>query len=210
MNGWQRQIEHPTIGRFRRRAAVGVLVVATAIAALLFPPSAAAQDVEVLLPHKEAQVKFALLYSFSLMITWPDSAFGDEKSPFVIGVLGDRPNLHYLDRVAETKKEIRGHPIVIERYQTEAEMHDCHLLFIAGNAPPSVESAALARPTKRAMLVVAERSLETDPPRSHIQFVIENQVVKFHLDFEAAKDRQLQVDPRLLKLARVMPAARQP
>jgi hypothetical protein len=101
-----------------------LLALAIVLAGQTWMRPAGAQEIEVLLPHKEAQVKCALLYSFSLMIGWPESAFADAKSPFVIGVLGDRPHLHYLDRVVATKKEIRGRPLVVRRFGNVAEIRD--------------------------------------------------------------------------------------
>ncbi len=187
-----------------------VLALSAILVTLAACPAARAQEIEVLLPDKEAQVKCALLYSFSLLTTWPTEAFADDKSPFVIGVLGERPHLHYLDRVAEAKKEIRGRKLVIERYRTVDQIAACQVLFVAGTVPIDVEQAAIKRVAGRSLLVVGERPLAGSAAPTHIHFLIQNQRVKFLVDVAAAKARQLQIDPRLLTLASSAPGGVQP
>jgi hypothetical protein len=189
----------PLDGRIYRRRAVAALWGLALVAGS--HRLAGAQEVEVLLPEKEAQVKCALLYSFCLMVEWPARAFTDAKSPLVIGVLGERPHLNYLDRVAQ--KEVRGRPLVIERYRSATQIGTCHILFITAKVSLQDETAAIEKLAQAHTLVVGERPLDVAAPPTHIHFVIENQAVKFHLDHDAVKARQLQVDPRLMKLARL-------
>lgn len=168
-----------------------------------------AQEVEVLLPAKEAQVKCAFLYSFGLMINWPDFAFPAADAPFVIGVLGERPHSELLDRLAATKK-IRGRTIIIRRYSKAEEIDACHILFVTAGVAPALEQAARQRLAKRPVVIVGERPLDGVQAAAPVHFVIENQVVKFRIDLEAAKARQLQIDPRLLKLATTAAPSSQP
>jgi len=168
-----------------------------------------AQEVEVLLPAKEAQVKCAFLYSFGLMVNWPNAAFPAADSPFVIGVLGERSHSELLDRLAATKK-IRGRNILIRRYSKVEEIDACHILFVTAGVAPAQEQAAQQRIGKRPVLIVGERPLDGGQAASPVHFVIENQVVKFRIDLDAAKARQLQIDPRLLKLAATAVPSSQP
>src|SRR6185369_3485103 len=96
------------LDRGRRRPGEPTLwgiAVALALVFTVAPAGVRAQDVEVLLPEKECQVKYALLYSFGLMTTWPAQAFDPpDTGPFVIGVLGSKPFPEYLERIAQTKK----------------------------------------------------------------------------------------------------------
>lgn len=205
MSDERRQFEHQG-GKLHRRRAVAALF-GFALAACSHRPALAQQAI-VLLPEKEAQVKCAFLYSFCLMIEWPAQAFADAKSPVVIGVLGERPHLSYLDRVA--KKEVRGRPVTIERYGNVSQIGHCHILFLTSKVSLADEAAALAKLAQSHTLVVGERPLHAAAAATHIHFVIENQVVKFHLDHDAVKKRQLTVDPRLIKLARLKPATTPP
>src|SRR5207248_3344589 len=121
---------------------------------LLAPTRLVAQDVEVLLPEKECQVKYALLYSFGLLTTWPPQTFDPpDTGPFVIGVLGTKPFPEYLARIAETKK-IQNRPIVIRRFKAPDEVRGCHLLYVTNAIAPESEQAVVRRLAKQPVLVV--------------------------------------------------------
>lgn len=166
----------------------------------LIPAAAGAQQVEVLLPEKECQVKYALLYSFGLLTTWPAGAFeGAGNRPFVIGVLGDKPFPEYLDRIAANKK-IQNRTIVIRRCKTADEIGSCHILYITSAVARDVEQAVLRKLAKEPVLMVGEHSPGPGDAQTVIQFIIEQGAVKFLLDAEAAKAHDLQIDPRLLTL----------
>ena len=168
----------------------------------LTPAFAPAQDVEVLLPEKECQVKYALLYSFGLLTTWPREAFDPpDGGPFVIGVLGSKPFPEYLARIASTKK-IQGRAIVIRRYKLPEEVQQCHILYITSSVTRQAEQAVMRKFAGRPVLLVGEPSLDGHPSRVNIEFIIEQGTVKFDLNIEATKARHLHIDPRLLKLAR--------
>ncbi len=170
--------------------------------AVLSPALAAAQEVEVLLPEKECQVKYALLYSFGLLTTWPAQSFHPpEAGPFVIGVLGTKPFPEYLARIAETKK-IQNRSIVVRRFKTPDDVAGCHLLYVTSSTAPDQEQAVVRKLALQPVLIVSERPAEAGPSEATIQFVIEQGVVKFVLNADAAKAHQLQIDPRLLKLAK--------
>jgi hypothetical protein len=185
-----------------RTIGLGLIAILSALAILSAPRAAAAQDVEVLLPEKECQVKYALLYSFGLLTTWPPQTFDPpDTGPFVIGVLGTKPFPEYLARIAETKK-VQNRPIVIRRFKAPDEVGGCHLLYVTNAVAPEAEQAVVRRLAKQPVLVVTERATDSEPSGATIQFLIEQGAVKFLLNTEAAKSHQLQIDPRLVKLAK--------
>jgi hypothetical protein len=163
---------------------------------------ATAQEVEVLLPEKECQVKYALLYSFGLMTTWPAESFGaDVKASFVIGVIGTKPFPEYLARIATTKK-IQGRQIAIQRYKEPDEIGRCQILYVTSSVTPEVERSIVRKLANEPVLVVSEQASELDENGATIRFVIEQGAVRFLLNAEAAKARRLQFDARLLNLAK--------
>src|SRR5437867_1187382 len=54
-------------------------------------------------PPKEYQVKAVFLFNFAQFVEWPPAAFADDKSPIVIGILGDDPFGAYLDEVVRAE-----------------------------------------------------------------------------------------------------------
>jgi hypothetical protein len=188
------------VTRERRFALLrGVCTLVCAVATLA-PLRAIGQEAEFLLPEKECQVKYALLYSFGLLTTWPAEAFDPpDGGPFVIGVFGTKPFPEYLTRISETKK-IQGRKIIIRRFQTSEEVGHCHILYVTNSAPSDAEKAVARKLAQQPVLLVSERALESGT--GMIEFVIEHGAVKFLLNAEVAKVHRLQIDPRLLKLAK--------
>ncbi len=170
--------------------------------AAVLPDSVTGQETEVLLPEKECQVKYALLYSFGLLTTWPAEAFDPpDGGPFIIGLLGTKPFPEYLARMAESKK-IQGRKIEIRNFQTAEDVGRCHLLYVTNAAPPEAEQAMVRKLAQQPVLLVSERTPEREGGAGMIVFLIEQGAVKFLLNADAAKAHRLQIDPRLLKLAK--------
>jgi hypothetical protein len=178
---------------------VSILVVAGLVMTRAFAP---AQEVEVLLPEKECQVKYALLYSFGLLTAWPPESFEPaDTGPFVIGVLGTKPFPEYLARIAASKK-IQGRAIVIRHYKLPEEVKKCHILYVTSSVAKDSEQAIIRKFADQPVLLVSEPAAEGQESAAIIEFIIEQGTVKFVLDVEAAKAHHLHVDPRLLKLAK--------
>src|SRR5262245_53334289 len=64
---------------------------------------------------REYQVKAVFLFNFAQFVEWPSPAFPEERTPLVIGVLGDDPFGPYLDEVVRGEK-INARPLVIQRF----------------------------------------------------------------------------------------------
>jgi hypothetical protein len=199
--------KQPSADQWRSAAtrAVGLCTVAVLVFAMAIVGAVrvtVAQEVEVLLPEKECQVKYALLYSFGLMTAWPAESFGaDMKAPFVIGVIGTKPFPEYLARIAATKK-IQGRQIAIQRYKEPDEIGRCQILYVTSSVTPEVERSIVGKLANEPVLVVSEQAAELGESGATIRFVIEQGAVRFLLNAEAAKVRRLQFDARLLNLAK--------
>jgi hypothetical protein len=193
----------------RARCAGWIAAVAAALFTFWPAGELVAQDVEVLLPERECQVKYALLYSFGLLTTWPAETFAPpDTGPFVIGVLGDKPFPEYLTRIADTKK-IQSRAIVIRRFRTPEEIRSCQILYVTSGVSADVEQAVVKMLAGRPVLIVSDHAPAGGRPAT-IQFVIEQGAVKFVLEANDAKARALHVDPRLLKLAKRTSSAPNP
>ncbi len=57
------------------------------------------------------------LFYFSQFVDWPAAAFADERSPIVIGVLGDDPFDGALDQ-AVAGERVNGRPIIVRRLKS--------------------------------------------------------------------------------------------
>ena len=97
-------------------AVLKTLVVAL-LAMLLVAPTRAASPTEY-------QLKAVFLYNFSRFVEWPQTAFAEPQSPFVVGVFGFDPFGSDLDEA------VRGHPLLVRRVRTAAQAAQCQILFI--------------------------------------------------------------------------------
>lgn len=190
-----------------RRLALGgrspALLAACLLAVAL--PQRGARGQQVVESHRECNVKAVTLYAFGRYVTWPDSAFADGTSPFVIGVLGDKPIQDALNLIA-AKKKLNNRPIVIRKLATPQECGDCHIAFITNDAPAEIEAQLFAAAAGKPILLVGERPGFIE--RGGVaNFVASGATVRFELSPEHGDTVQLSLDAKLLSLS-VKPALR--
>ncbi len=157
---------------------------------------------EISASQREWQVKYAFLYSFGLLTKWPETAFQTTSDRFVIVVAGTTPFGADLDRIAQTKK-IGGRQVVIVRLATDVPLPACQVLFVPKSVQPAQEERLVADSKGRPVLLVGERSGFGDQ-RGAVRFYVDVDTVKFELNPRAAEERQLALDPRLLKLGKLV------
>ena len=156
----------------------------------------------VVLPERECQLKYAYHYSFSLLMNWPDSAFGSPTAPFVIGVYGDKDFGELLDRLARSK-EVRGRDIEIVRLKKPDEYRHCHILYITESTSTADRDALLKRTLRKPVLIAGE----TDgfhQAGAVVNFYLADDSVRFFLNLDEADRRQLTASARLSKVATVV------
>ena len=180
--------------------AIGVLL------ALLGPtaPPAHAQDTD----SPEYLIKAGFIYNFASLVQWPSTSFSQADSPIVIAVLGEDHFGATLDHVLQAKK-IDGHPFVIKRFKSLPELtksvanpKECQILYVSSSATPHL-SEAIQVFRGLPILTIGEipgfaRS------GGIINFVLENNRIRFEVNVQAAKDADLNISSRLLALARIV------
>jgi hypothetical protein len=150
----------------------------------------------------EYQLKAAFLFNFVKFVEWPAEAFAGERSPLTICVYGADPFGDTLDNVVrgETVGE-RG--LIVQRPESPGELRDCHVLFVSRSEKermPEILSHVEGAP----VLTVAD----TDgflKAGGIINFVLEDNKVRFLINPEAAERNRLKVSSKLLRLARSAP-----
>src|ERR1041385_8146746 len=75
------------------------------------------------------QIEAAYLYNFTRFVEWPATVFANDRSPLVLGVLGQDPFGSLLDDLVSGER-INGRPIIVRRFARVADVDDCHVLFI--------------------------------------------------------------------------------
>ena len=149
----------------------------------------------------EYEIKAAFLYKFAQFTEWPEEAFDDEKSPFVIAVLGKDPFGEVLDKVVRNKR-IGKRAIVVRRYKELEKLGTCHILFV-----PAAEARRMERLNKalhgKPILSVGE-SKGFASQGGMINFYIASKKVRFEINPAAARRADLRISAKLLKVARIV------
>ncbi len=155
---------------------------------------------EMIDPRQEYNVKAVYLYSFGRYVTWPSTAFDAGPSPFVIGILGEDPLGAAIDQIAQLKK-VQGRTIVVRRFASLQGYRPCHMLFIAKSVPPDEQAAAIARFRGKPVLLVGEVP-GFAAQGGTVNFFVSGDTVRFEINMDTARSQGLEIDARLLSLAR--------
>ena len=174
-----------------------IIIALLFLTSLLRPTSTLAQEAAA----SEYQVEAAFLYHFAEFVEWPTEAFTTHDTPFVIGVLGENPFGKALEE-AVRDKAINGHPLRLMHFDNRslAELHQCHILFIAPSERKHLPEIFQALKQKSVLTVGhMERFIEMG---GMINFIIEGKRVRFEINDEAARRVSLKISAKLLTLAR--------
>ncbi|WP_109110220.1 YfiR family protein [Azospirillum sp. TSO35-2] len=140
----------------------------------------------------EAAVKATFLYKFIAFVSWPDSAFPDPSSPFVLCVEGPDPFGELLDR-AVAGQSAAGRPITLWRAPRFEAGSGCHLLY-SRSSPGRLRGAPV--------LTVTDGDSAVDTGAGAVvTFVLRDDRVRFIIDAAAAQDNHLTISSKLMSLA---------
>jgi hypothetical protein len=152
--------------------------------------AAAAED------RLEPAVKSVYLFKFADYVEWPEGTFKSPDAPFVICVLGRDPLGSSLDE-AVRGRSVGGRPIVVRRIDHASLCGDAQGMFVSSVRADRRDEIAAALGS-RGVLTVADKGAGAG---AIIQFVIEDDKVRFEIDADAARRAGLKLSSRLLSLA---------
>jgi hypothetical protein len=154
---------------------------------------------------REYEVKAVFLFNFSQFVDWPDGAFGDERSPLVIGVLGEDPFGAALDE-AVRGETVNGRPLAVRRYEKVEDVDACHILFIDRTQREQLERI-LDTLTARSCLTVSDAE-NFATAGGIIQFVTIDNRIRLQINLDAAKLANLTISSKLLRPAQIVTTRR--
>ena len=149
----------------------------------------------------EYAVKAAFLFNFTKFVEWPESSFDGADSPIVIGIVGDDPFGDNLARIVAGQK-VQGRGIVIRNKRYSDDFRTCHVLFIS-TSERHHSNQILADLQASAVLTVSDNEGFADAG-GVMQFVTEDNHIRFVINLNAAARNHLHVSAKLLALARVI------
>lgn len=197
----RRFLDSSLMGRVGRPAVTGAPIGisrATLLVLVLLIPAlqGRAQDAP-----SEYQVKAAYLFNFLKFVEWPENTFVDPLAPMVIGVVGDDPFGIALPQVV-IGKTVQGRDVVVRIYRSGEDLRGAHILFISSSERKKLP-AILSSLHSSGVLTVADMEGFLDLG-GMIQFVPENNRVRFAINVEAARRAKLKMSSKLLSLAKTV------
>lgn len=151
----------------------------------------------------EYQLKAVFLYNFAQFVDWPERAFSDARTPFVIGVLGDDPFGPFLDATVEEQR-VAGRPLVVRRLRHLEDARDCHIVFVSRSETARLDDVRTALGGRPILLVsdidgFAEQG-------GMIGFVMDQNRVRIRVNPRRAHAAGLTISSQLLRVAQVVGA----
>jgi hypothetical protein len=186
---WRRFHKTPRVRWFLHRAIV--MLAAALIAAAAEPTAAVAAA-----PYPEEAVKAVFLYRFAGYVSWPASTANARQ--FTIAVLG-------ADNVAEQLNgflpghPIQGKPARVIAVRDLGQIGDAQILYIGPGVPGRL-SVLIESLKDRPILIVTDQPGALDEG-STVNFLLEQQHVRFEISTAAAKRSGLQISSGLLAVA---------
>jgi YfiR/HmsC-like len=151
----------------------------------------------------EYELKAAFLFNFAKFIDWPGKSFGGTNSAFTVCVIGPDPFGKILDTYF-SGKTIAGHVAEVDRFPSPAEAlgKRCQIAFISPSERPHFREVIASFRGQSTLLVGdADGFAESG---GAIEFLLENEHVRFAINPEAADRADLKVSSKLLALAEIV------
>jgi hypothetical protein len=149
----------------------------------------------------EFNIKATFLYNFTQFIDWPAEAFSAADAPFVIAILGIDPFRNSIDEAVAGEK-VNGHPVVVQRFETTADIKSCNILFISTSEAGKLGEIMAALPNKHILTVSDLPDIISSG--GIIRFTRQKNKIKLQINLTASKAADLTISSKLLQLAQII------
>jgi hypothetical protein len=174
----------------RQALLVGLTLLSAMVSSFAF-----AQDATEL----ERQVKAAYIFKFGNYVHWPDKTFADASSPMVIGIVDDEPLADELERIS-IGHTTGNRPAVIRRLNAKSAEERVHILYITQDINKYL-STYLTTFQQAPTLIITD-AVDGLNAGSIINFVHENNRLRFDVSLRAMELYKIKLDASLLTVAR--------
>ena len=153
-------------------------------------------------PPTEARVKAAFVFNFARYVDWPDTAFADDRSPYVVGIYGRSDLAEALEETLRDKS-VHGRSVTLRRFsRAEPVGQPLHLLVVAHGEP--VDLRTLASSTPGAPVLTVGDTAGFCQRGGAINFYLEDGKVRFEMNLDVIERLGLRVSSSLMRLARLV------
>lgn len=160
---------------------------------------------------REYKIKAAFLYNFIQFVDWPEEKKPNQDDPIILGIIGEDPFGDSFEPIES--KQIKGGKSLIKRFEGIEKLkksHDkgqskidslrkCHLLFICSSEEDHLKEI-INLVSGYGVLTVGESS-NMLKSGGVINFLVEENKVRFEINLKTAKQEKLKIRSQLLRLA---------
>lgn len=151
----------------------------------------------------EYLIKAGFTYNFAKLMQWPASAFPQPDSPIVIGILGGDPIGGTLDAVLAGKK-VNNRSFVVKHLKWgSSDIKGCNILYVSTSEAAHLDE--IFHLVKGQPILTIGQMPDFARRGGIINFIIEDDKVRFEVNVEAAKQADISISSRLLTLAKIIP-----
>jgi hypothetical protein len=146
----------------------------------------------------EYEIKAVFLYHFTQFVAWPEAAFAQPDSPFVIGLVGADPFGTALNSIIGGEAVGRHRLAVMTINDVSAEFR-CQILYFTEESENLLD---LQRLRTAPVLTVGE-SDSFYKKGGMIQFFLDRRRIRLKVNLEEARAHSLEISAKLLRVADV-------
>lgn len=149
-------------------------------------------------PTSALAVKGAFVFNVLNFVEWPAATLPAGASPLRIAVLAPSAQPEFASSLQG--KVVRGHPLVVETFDSIDRIDAQHVLFVTSDLARQLR-AALKQVSGRPVLTIVEQN-PNDPPEAMVAIGVVQSRLAFSVNLDSADSVGLQLSPNLLKLAK--------
>jgi hypothetical protein len=149
----------------------------------------------------EDELKAAFVFYFAKFVDWPASAFPDDSSPLVLGVVGDDTLNNPFSRLHG--KTIKNRTLRVKQLTPSDNLTGCHILFIGAQSEERLANLAAAA-RANAILTISESFTDFAEHGIVANLIFVDNRIKLELSSSAARRAGLAVSSQVLQLAKVV------
>lgn len=172
------------------------VILATLTTSPLYPSIGVAEEQAA---QQEYVIKAYFLLNFTKYISWPESSFESENTPFKVCILGS--NHFEAGQNAFKGKSYKNHPFDVQSVEDSDNIPECHILFVCTDLEKKLNDI-LDRIHGKPTLTVGETE-DFVKRGGIINFYIYENKVRFEINLAAAEASSLVFSSQLLKLAKL-------
>lgn len=150
----------------------------------------------------EYEVKAAYIFNFTKFIKWPDKAFDNNASPYVLGIYGNDPFGEVLKNIILNRKS-EDRKWIVKYYSKPEQIQKCHILFISDIKHSELKHVIDQVKTKPILTVGDKVDLFCEQG-GIINFAAGSASKRFEINNTAASQAQLNISSKLLMLSKII------